>query len=144
MNHYDESLIQDTTDFFYYAGSTISQVLAHYAGIDSERVTSAGFFDWLFAHQIERVFGFTCEGHGRREHPYVRLVDRMRNLIDLDGLTKAHLLVPQVYADQVVKVFTWGEDLVIQYNRPHPLNFGNMIWKPELARLLPLHHSSNN
>lgn len=122
LNRYGATLIQDTVDFFYYARSAINQVLTEFnhVSVDSiaAPVTLPSFCSWLFAYQIERVFDLSCRGHGRRQHPYVRMVDRLHQLIDLDAITKATIRVPRIYGDQELDVWLWQDDLVIRYNTP--------------------------
>lgn len=117
LNRYGATLIQDTADFFYLVGAEINQAYAENAHVCSE--PKASFYTWLIAHQIERVFGLICEGHKRRQHPNVQIVDQVRNLIDLDTITKATLVVPKIYDDQVLCVELWHDDLVIRYNPPN-------------------------
>jgi hypothetical protein len=125
-NRYGATLIQDTADFFYLAGASIRRIRAENVRPDMPTPEgNAVFYSWMFAHQIERVFDLTCEGHRRRAHPNVLILDQVRNLIDLDAITKATIRVPQIYDDQTLKVWLWHNDLVIQYCPYTPLDFSN-------------------
>jgi hypothetical protein len=127
QNRYGATLIQDTADFFYLAGPAIKRIRAENVRVDMPPPeVNAVFYGWMFAHQIERVFDLTCEGHRRRAHPNVLILDQVRNLIDLDAITKATIKVPKIYDDQTLKVWLWYDDLVIQYCPYTPLDFGNV------------------
>jgi hypothetical protein len=142
-NRYGATLIQDTADFFDLAGPAISSVIL---SAKFEIESWPAFYSWMFAHQIERVFGLSCEGHKRRSHPNVQFVDQIRNLVDLDHICKASLVVPKIYDDQVLEVSLWYDDLLIRYNpapAPHPLRFGDMSYRPPLVSVLPRKNSSN-
>jgi hypothetical protein len=127
MNHnrYGATLIQDTSDFFYYTAPAFSSVILK---TDQLIESWPAFYTWMFAHQIERVFGLTCDGHKRRAHPNVQLIDQVRNLIDLDQITKATLVVPKIYDDQVLEIDLWYDDLVIRYSPPKTVQFGNSFF----------------
>jgi hypothetical protein len=127
LNRYGATLIQDTADFFYLAGPAFSEVITRADfPIDPFVDSWPAFYTWMFAHQIERVFGLTCDGHKRRAHPNVVIIDQVHNLIDLDTVTKSTLVVPRIYDDQTLEVSLWYDDLVIRYNPTRAMQLGSM------------------
>ena len=123
LNRYGATLIQDTADFFYLAGTAIKQAHAEFArtsvGPGAYSLSLPCFYTWLFAHQIENVFGLSCKGHHRRQHPNVQIVDQIKNVIDLDAITMATIVVPKIYEEQDLEVDLWYDDLVIRYVQPN-------------------------